>query len=214
MRCPVSNLLHDRLIRVRMKDGTAESLTLPGVYAALQTDRVADFPSLRPHQRHAWHAFLAQLAVIALDRTGSRSFPATSVAWEAALRALTPQYAADEPWTLIVEDPTLPAFMQCPAPNGLEEYRKLVETPDDLDLLVSSKNHDVKQTVALNSAPEDWLFALVDLQTMAGVLGRGNYGIARMNGGFSSRPCLGLAPARVGIGGHVFHDVERMLADL
>ena len=47
---------------------------------------------------------------------------------------------------------------------------------------------------------------------MAGFLGAGNYGIARMNGGFSSRPCLGLAPATGGIGAHVLHDVRRMVA--
>ena len=68
-------------------------------------------------------------------------------------------------------------------------------TPDDLDILVTAKNHDVKQAVALGCAPDDWMLALVDLQTMAGFLGAGNYGIARMNGGFSARPCLGLAPA-------------------
>ena len=33
-----------------------------------------------------------------------------------------------------------------------------------------------------------------------------------MNGGFSARPCLGLAPAEGGAGAHLFHDVQRMLA--
>ena len=196
-----------------MADGAVEALSLPAVYSALRRDRVADFPALRPHQRHAWHAFLAQLATIALERSGARPNPESAKEWEAVLRALTPEYAKDEPWCLIVEDPAQPAYMQCPTPEGLDDYRKRIETPDDLDLLVTSKNHDVKQTVALSGAPEDWLFALVDLQTMAGFLGAGNYGIARMNGGFSSRPCLGLAPAGVGVGAHLFHDIERMLSD-
>ena len=47
---------------------------------------------------------------------------------------------------------------------------------------------------------------------MAGFLGAGNYGIARMNGGFSARPCLGLAPAAGGLGAHLIHDLRRMLA--
>ncbi len=42
--------------------------------------------------------------------------------------------------------------------------------------------------------PEDWLFALVSLQTMEGYNGAGNHGIARMNGGSSSRVMLSLAP--------------------
>ena len=71
-------------------------------------------------------------------------------------------------------------------------------TPDALDLLITSRNHDLKQTVASRASPEDWVFALVSLQTSEGYGGRGNYGIARMNGGSSSRPMLGLAPANDG----------------
>ena len=33
-----------------------------------------------------------------------------------------------------------------------------------------------------------------------------------MNGGFSARPCLGLAPADGGLGAHLFYDLPRMLA--
>ena len=102
--------------------------------------------------------------------------------------------------------------MQCPAPNALGQYRGRVTTPDDLDILVTAKNHDVKQAVALGCGLDDWIFALIDLQTMAGFLGKGNYGVARMNGGFSARPCLGLAPADGGQGAHLFHDLQRMLA--
>lgn len=101
--------------------------------------------------------------------------------------------------------------MQCPSPGGLGDYRKAVETPDDLDVLVTAKNHDVKRSIAVVAEPEDWIYALVSLQTMAGFLGAGNYGIARMNGGFSARPCLGLAPADGGLGAHFVHDVRHML---
>ena len=206
------NLLTDRLIRNRLTDGEIEIQSLPEAYAAMSLDRVASFPALRPHQRHAWHAFLAQLATIAMHRANTSVPPQTSAEWQTLLRNLTPEYADDEPWCLIVEDPKQPAFMQCPAPNGLDDYRGRVMTPDDLDVLVTSKNHDVKRAIALSGAPEDWIFALIGLQTMAGFLGSGNYGIARMNGGFSARPCLGLAPAKGLVGAHLFHDVQRMIA--
>lgn len=206
------NLLTDRLIRTRLDDGEVEIQSLPEVYETMALDRVAAFPALRPHQRHAWHAFLAQLATIAMHRSDTSVPPQTSAEWQTLLRNLTPEYADDEPWCLIVEDPTRPAFMQCPAPNGLGDYRGRVTTPDDLDVLVTSKNHDVKRTIAHGGAPEDWIFALIDLQTMAGFLGAGNYGIARMNGGFSARPCLGLVPSKGLVGAHLFHDVQRMIA--
>lgn len=205
------NLLIDPLVRVRMMDGTVIQMSLPEVYAEMVADRVAAFPALRPHQRHAWHAFLCQLGVIALHRAGTDTEPQSADEWRELLRAATAEFPDDEPWRLIVEDPLQPAFMQCPAPTGLGDYRGVKSTPDDLDILLTAKNHDVKQTTATNAAPEDWMFALIDLQTMGGYLGAGNYQIARMNGGYSSRPCLGLAPADGGPGTHVCHDMRRML---
>lgn len=220
----MKNLLTDPLIRVHLVGGASTVMSLPEVYEALAADRVAAFPALRPHQRHAWHAFLAQLGVIAMQRAGETAPPRMAAEWCAVLRNLTPEFSGDEPWLLIVDDPAQPAFMQCPAPDGFGQYRGRVAAPDDLDILVTAKNHDVKQAVALECAPDDWIFALIDLQTMGGFLGAGNYGIARMNGGFSARPCLGLAPDAGGSedgggrrtpgrpGAHLFHDVRRMLA--
>ena len=206
------NLVVDPLIRVRTVDGRTEAASLPEVYAASIADRVAAFPALRPHQRHAWHAFLAQLGAIALHRAGDEVPPTTPGAWRTRLRALTATFDRDEPWQLIVEDPTRPAFMQCPAPAGLQAYRNHRETPDDLDLPITARNHDLKRSAAVRSAPDDWVFTLINVQTMAGFVGGGNYGVARMNGGFSSRPCLGLAPAGGGPGTHLAHDLRRMLA--
>ena len=142
------NLIVDPLIGVRMLDGTPGAMSLPEVYAALVGDRVAAFPALRPHQQHAWHAFLAQLGAIALYRAGRETLPDTAPAWRTLLRTLTPTFDRDEPWRLIVEDPTQPAFMQCPVPGGVGTYRHIRTTPDDLDLLVTAKNHDVKRGVA------------------------------------------------------------------
>ena len=206
------NLLVDPLIRVRLTDGRTEAMSLPDVYAALSAERVAAFPALRPHQRHAWHAFLAQLGVFALHGAGETKPPPTAADWRVLLWDLTPEFGNDEPWRLIVNDPARPAFMQSPSPQGIDDYRRCVVTPDDLDILVTAKNHDVKQTIATGASIDDWIFALIDLQTMAGFQGAGNYGIARMNGGFSARPCLGLAPSSGGPGAHFLCDLTRMLA--
>ena len=187
-------------------------MSLPEVYSALTADQIAAFPALRPHQRHAWHAFLCQLGVIALHRAGLQDTVETADEWRRLLRATTLEFANDQPWQLVVDDPGQPAFMQCPSPRGLAEYRGWKHSPDDLDILVSAKNHDIKQTTAVQAAPEDWLFALIDLQTMGGFLGRGNQPIARMNGGYGSRPCVGLAPADGGIGAHLSFDIRRMLS--
>ena len=128
------NLLSDPLIRVRLVDGTLTMMSLPEVYEALAADGVAAFSALRPHQRHAWHAFLAQLGVIAVQRAREAAPPRTAGEWGALLRGLTPEFSDDEPWQLIVDDPTQPAFMQCSAPNALGQYRRRVTTPDDLDM--------------------------------------------------------------------------------
>lgn len=208
---PMHNLLVDPLIQTRLQGGQMARLSLPEVFAALTADRVAAFPALRPHQRHAWHAFLCQLGVVALHRAGLRDAVESDCEWRTLLRATTAGFADDQPWRLVVDDPGQPAFMQPPSPHGLAEYRKWKESPDDLDILVSAKNHEIKQTTAVHAAPEDWVFALIDLQTMGGYLGAGNYPIARMNGGYSSRPCVGLAPADGGFGAHLRFDMKRML---
>ena len=104
----------------------------------------------------------------------------------------------------------LPAFMQPPDPGGLKWSAKT--TPDDLDMLITARNHDQKQSVAMQAEPEDWVYALVSLQTCEGYGGRGNQGIARMNGGSSSRPMLGLVPANRR--DHGIHASRHWLRDL
>ena len=86
----------------------------------------------------------------------------------------------------------------------------MAATPDELDILVTSKNHDLKSSVASRAAPGDWLFALVTLQTMEGFGGAGNYGVSRMNGGFGSRPAFTLAPVE-GLGAHLRMDIVTLL---
>lgn len=168
-------------------------IALPDMLVSLVEDGVTSFPHLRPHQRHAWHAFLVQLAALALVRADCSKPPRTAVGWTGLLRSLTPEWPGDEPWTLIAPSQS-PALLQSAVLGGDLSDFKMVDTPDALDVLVTAKNHDVKAARMRAAEPEDWLFALLTLQTMEGFLGAGNYGISRMNGGYANRPALGIVP--------------------
>lgn len=169
------------------------ALPLSGILAALARDEVECFPALRPHQVPAWHMFVVQLAALTLHGSGTQVIPEDEEAWASALRGLTLDFKEDEPWHLVVDDWTKPAFLQPPVPEGTK-LGNAVPSADALDLLITSRNHDLKQAIARNAQPEDWVFALVSLQTGEGYGGAGNHGVARMNGGSSSRPMLTLAP--------------------
>ncbi len=181
------NILEESLISV----GTNRAETLPGLFAAMARGERVAFPALRPHQRPAWHMFCVQLAALALWTGGRSEAPEDEEDWRELLRALTPDFPDDEPWCLVVADRARPAFLQPPDPGGLKWSQ--VATPDALDMLITARNHDLKQQVMQDARPEDWLFALVSMQTMEGYNGKGNHGIARMNGGNSSRVMLSLA---------------------
>ncbi len=206
------NILEEPLIRMRTREGSRIA-SLPEVYAGLTRYEIDAFPALRPHQRHAWHAFLVQLGVMAMREGGASEPPHTATEWDGLIRGLTPDYPDDEPWRLVVEDVTKPAFMQPPASSKEKEadYKNTVDTPDQLDMLVTSKNHDLKSAVSLQAEVDDWIFALITLQTMEGFSGAGNYGISRMNGGLGNRPALSLAPVG-GVGAHVRRDIRALLA--
>ena len=205
------NILTDSLIRINVA-GSTYPASLPETYAALMDDKVDAFPALRPHQRHAWHAFLVQLGAMAMHRDGRTTPPSDAAEWLHIIRALTPDYPDDEPWQLVVDDLTKPAFMQPPASSAEREkdYKRTVATPDELDMLVTSKNHDLKAAVATQAVPDEWLFALITLQTMEGFSGAGNYGISRMNGGLGSRPAFTLTPSER-LGAHIQRDITALL---
>jgi hypothetical protein len=202
------NLISEEFIRATLVSGSTQRFSLSGLLAALMRDEIAAFPALRPHQRHAWHAFLAQVGALALLAAG-RPEPAEKVEeWAQLLRNLAPDQLDDAPWRL-VSPLTRPAFLQPPVPNG-KDLKHTADTPDALDMLVTAKNHDLKQQVMDSAALDDWLFALVTLQTMEGFLGAGNYGISRMNGGFANRSALGIAPPG-GPGAHLRRDIRRLI---
>ncbi|MDE0207039.1 MAG: type I-E CRISPR-associated protein Cse1/CasA [Candidatus Tectomicrobia bacterium] len=206
------NFLCDPLVRLRRPDNTISPASLPEVYAALMANNIDAFPSLRPHQRHAWHSFLVQLAAMALHSANQTELPCDRGEWEVLIRGLTHQFPDDEPWTLIVDEVCKPAFFQPPARIGgkIEEYKSHVATPDELDMLVTSRNHDLKSAVGSQPHMDDWIFSLITLQTMEGFGGAGNYGISRMNGGLGSRPAFTLAPVG-GISEHIKRDIKALL---
>lgn len=189
------SLLDEPLIRARLVDGgQAVKYSLPGLFVALARDEVRDYPALRPHQRHPWHAFLVQLAAMALHQARQELPFATEQEWKAALLALTPEHPDGAAWCLIAPHDK-PAFMQAPVPGGnVSSWKNTLYAPDELDMLVTSKNHDLKAARMRRAEADDWLMALISLQTQEGFLGAGNYGISRMNGGFASRPALGAVP--------------------
>jgi len=141
--------------------------------------------------------FLVQLAALALHEAGREDIPGREDEWLTLLRGLTPAYPNDEPWCLIVDNWSKPGFLQPAVPDGVRLGND-VQTADGLDLLITSRNHDLKQMIARQGSAEDWLLALVSLQTGEGYGGAGNQGIVRMNGGSSSRAMLTLAPLAPG----------------
>lgn len=187
------DLLHEPLIGWRDTHGEMHQSNLPEVLAALAANQLRDFPRLRPHQRHPWHAFLVQLAAIALHHAGQTQPWLSAADWREALMALTPDESDGAPWCLVTP-PGRPALLQAPVPGeNPASWNNLLHAADALDMLVTSKNHDVKAARARHAHADDWLFALLSLQTQEGFLGAGNYGISRMNGGFASRPGVGVA---------------------
>ncbi len=187
------NLLEEPLIGVRLSDGKKTYATLPEVMAMLAAgDDIAAFTGLQRHQFHAWYAFLVQLGAIGLHQAGNADLVQSKERWTSIVLAATENRR--EPWCLCVPDVTAPAFMQPPVPDGsLTRFTNRFAWPDLLDILVTTKNHDVKSARISGACPEFWLYALVSLQTMQGYSGRGNFGIARMNSGYGNRPYVSYA---------------------
>lgn len=192
---PELDLVADPLITIQPAGERPVAASLPGILARLGSGEDLRFARLQAHQHHAWHAFLVQLAALVAHRRGSRELDLSEKEWRDALLDLSGTAGAAA-WQLVVDDPSQPAFFQNPVPEGdLSGFKDPTTHPDDLDILLVSRNHDLKTRRITRPEPELWIYVLVTLQTMQGFLGRGNYGIARMNGGFASRPCVGTAPS-------------------
>ncbi len=203
------NCLRDSLFHVRLKSGP-NVCSLPQILHHLGKNEIEAFSHLQKHQQHAWHAFLVQLAAIALNRQQKDEPCQTAETWLNMLLDLSGK--REEPWCLIVEDLSQPAFFQPPVPEGnLKIFKNEFLFPDELDILITSKNHDLKSTRLAKPEIDHWLFALITLQTMQGFLGAGNYGIARMNGGFANRPGVSFNSS-LNLGHRFQRDIKALLS--
>jgi CRISPR system Cascade subunit CasA len=192
------DLLVDELIGVRTVKGVRR-MTLPQLLAGLSAGEVEGYTGLRAHQADPWHVFLVQLAASVQARHPTDDLPTDPAYWREGLLELAE--GKQSAWHLIWEDVTQPAFMQHPwksweaeakeygvdIKRGQVSYDPKASSPDEIDVLVTAKNHDVKLARIGSEAVEAWLFALVLLQTTSGYQGAGNYGIVRMNSGTGSR---------------------------
>ena len=201
--------LTEKFIRVRERGGQNARTTMPGLLALLMQDNVETLPAMRPHQRHGLHSMLVQTAVMGMEQAGVRTPPRDESSWREILEGLTPGYPGHEPWCLVVENPRAPAFMQPPCdPEGYpEKFRQPATSPGNLDVLVHSKNHEVKQHAVRHPEPDDWMMAILNMQTMDGSSGSGRKGISRIQTGSYSRPALSLMPLDGMIGAEVRRDV-------
>lgn len=198
------DLLTDPLIGVRTAQGERH-VNLPELLACLSAGSIEGYTGLRPHQADPWHVFLVQLAASIQARRPTQTLPSDPRYWRDGLLDLADGMATA--WHLVVDDVTKPAFLQHPLMPGHEkDFKPKATAPDELDVLVTSKNHDVKMARIGADASEAWVYALVLLQTTSGFLGQGNYGIVRMNGGFASRPVVAWA--------HSLHSSHRFIAEV
>ncbi len=201
------NLLHDPLFRVLTDDGR-EEISLPELLEALGTDRVHQLVGIQRHQADAFHVFLTYLAGAVLVRNGDTAPVQTADYWRAGLFGLSGP-TGECAWELVVEDGNKPAFMQPPLKKAVRPSAEIL-TPDKLDLLQTAKNHDIKQNRAQRPFVDEWIYALISLQTMSGFMGQGNQGISRMNSGFGNRPIVELVRDR-SLGGRWRDAVRRLL---
>jgi CRISPR system Cascade subunit CasA len=214
------NTLVDCCIRAVLGNGEPVLLSLPGVIAACaEADpelRAVSFPALRAHQAPAFHAFLAQISAMGLRRLGRETLPgADEDVWREVFRELTKvEFPDDEPWCLVTP-PDKPALLQPPVAGGdMSGFSddKSARTPDELDLVVTAKNHDLKSSRLFDSRADDWIFALVSLQTQGGHGGRGYKLTVRLRGSYNARCYAYLAPVNGGFGGALIRSISRLVS--
>ena len=205
------DLLNDTIISVRTNsDEVPYRVSLPELFAIIAKDAIHDLPGVRWHQIQALHCFLVQLGVGALLHSGMVAIPTDARDWREILRALSDDSGI---WHLVQSDPTMPAFLQPPVydEERVVDYKRDVLTPDDLDLLYSTKAHDIKPTADIEGDPEHWIHALINLQTASHYAGGRLYGISRMPSGISGRISASFTPT-MRFSGWVKRDMTVLLA--
>ena len=203
-----ANLLTDSVFTVSL--GSEETrCALPRLYHLLSQDRVSSFTHLPSHQKHGWHAFLAQLGAVALEDWSSSptQTPQSPTEWKEALtEGKWTEEVPPSAWRLYSPDLQSPAFMQPPVPGGSLEGFKPIEVHDQ-DVPVLTKMIGQKRWHA--TRPEHWIYTLVNLQTQSFFYGKGHYPTSRMNGGAAARPFFSLTPS-LRLGPWIMSDIEAL----
>lgn len=177
----VPNVLLDPLITVE-PDGPANRLSLADLLARLLAgpEEVLSFPNLMPVQRSYWYRFLVRCGAKALHSLGLEPRDAAKLHADELTgmfaRTLADAAGGEEAWLLHQPDPTRPAFLQAPTPNG--EPPEKTYARNSMSLLTTalgSKMHERKVNVDRVLDAERATYALVEFQ--GGVIfgGSGNY---------------------------------------
>lgn len=206
------NLLTDPILSVQDASGAIQQLSLPSLLAALSRGDVKAYPAMRSHHLEPWHVFTAQLAASVLARNPQDTLPGEAAYWEAGLRELS--HGDEAAWEICVDDLRRPAFLQHPLKDAQEfdkAFKPKALTPDQLDILVTAKNHEVKLARVQADDLQAWVYALVCYQTFSGYSGKGNYGSIRMNSGSGNRPVVSMVKDR-SISGRFQDEVPRLVA--
>ena len=186
------NLLQDPLFSVRTGQ-TTRAASLPETLALLaERGEPLDFPQIRPHQKISWHTTLCQIAAIAMIQVRATDFLTEAEDWRAAIEAV----AGTQPWELVENDWTKPAFLQPPitADTNPKKYEYSTASPDELEITVGAKRIDLKDGQDHRPTPERWIYALISHQTTSGYYGPKLYHVSRMNKGMGNRHQFSLAP--------------------
>ncbi len=210
------SLLSEPLFRVTLgANPVVARISLPQVLARLSAGELLTFVALRPHQEAPWHAFLVQLAYLALESEDDPRAPTTPEAWVDLLRSLTPDHPDDAPWCLVNTNWQTPAFLQPPCSAGREaDFKHSADAAQDIDVLVTARHHDEKtgKLPLTDNELDTLVYALIVLQGWTPVMGRGAYNTMRMNRGWGSRPQFRLVYER-GSGPEFLRDLRALVDD-
>jgi CRISPR system Cascade subunit CasA len=183
------SLLTAPVVPICSPTGEWLQVSLSSLFARWSQGLADEVQDMRAHQAPAVESALALFAAHALEVAGRAFGPHTEDEWAKMLQDLAVQQGAPQFWDLAGTDVGTAAFMQ-PALLVPALAKKLVASPAELDVLVASKNHDIKQDELLQPAPWHWVCALITGQTCAGYGGKSLYGVMRMNSGTGVRTFL------------------------
>jgi CRISPR system Cascade subunit CasA len=175
------SLLTTKLFRTNAGD-----LTLPGLLAALVKKEPIRLSGVRHHQTYAVHAFLVNIAVLALQKMGAEPSEMVDEArWFSALKDLAPNTSTA--WTLLSADPTVCAFLQ-PALQGhsfdmwKQKRKEVLHTPDEIDIYNPTANHTPKARTMTHAELDCWVYSLITLQTSTAGSSAYHQGASRCGG--------------------------------